>query len=338
MSLKKDLVVKSNVNIGLAERLQEKKEGQGLEDFINEFIGNFLSADTKRAYMDDLAIFFHFLRAGGIQIAHPKDITAHQFQVYRDYMLEHKLASATINRRLVCIRSFLKWCIAVKLITHNPLDAVKLPKVSTESPTVAFDDEEVLRMIEAPNLKTQTGCTHRMIMVILFHLGVRRSELIKIRVKNILNDRGHTVLSILGKGDKTRFVPLSAYVVKEIQNYIASLKNFSIHLEAEDYLIQTKQQKKNCDPADGSTIFRIITRYARSLGIHKKVSPHSCRATVISHLLDTQATPIRDVAIFAGHSIISTTERYDKRRKNLDNSAAYQVHFEDVPKKKKKAS
>ena len=72
---------------------------------------------------------------------------------------------------------------------------------------------------------------------------------------------------------------------------------------------------------------QLLDRYAKKLGINKSVSPHSCRATVISHLLDTQHAQIRDVATFAGHSNITTTERYDKRRKNLDKSAAYQVDF-----------
>lgn len=78
---------------------------------------------------------------------------------------------------------------------------------------------------------------------------------------------------------------------------------------------------------DGSTVYRIIRKYAAHCGINKNVSPHSCRATVISHLLDTAQTPIRDVAIFAGHSNITTTERYDKRREALDKSAAYQVDY-----------
>ena len=80
---------------------------------------------------------------------------------------------------------------------------------------------------------------------------------------------------------------------------------------------------------DGSTVYRIIERYAKKCGINKKVGAHSCRATAISHLLDTQKTPIRDVAIFAGHSNITTTERYDKRRENLDNSAAYKINYDD---------
>lgn len=319
-----------SVDQTLASRLQQETNSQDLETFINEFIGNFISKDTKKAYLEDLTLFFNFLKKGGIHIHHPKEISAHQFQVYRDVMIENNLASATINRRLVCIRSFLKWSISVKLIDINPLDSLKLPKVRTESPTIAFDDEEVSRMIASPNLKTQSGLTHRLVMVFLFHLGLRRSELVNLKLKNMVQDRGHFVLMVKGKGDKERLIPLSEVVIEEIQNYLKGLLKYNISLEADDYLVQTKLKKINHMPADGSTIFRIINRYARRLGINKRVSPHSCRATVISHLLDTQKTPIRDVAIFAGHSIISTTERYDKRRKNLDTSAAYQVEF---PKK-----
>lgn len=324
------LVKVENLDHSLAERLQPSKDTQNLESFINEFLGNFISADTKKAYLDDLTLFFGFLKKGGVYINHPKEITSHQFQVYRDVMIEKELASATINRRLVCIRSFLKWSISVKLIEVNPLDALKLPKVRTESPTLAFDDLEVTKMIARPNIETQSGLTHRVVMVLLFHLGLRRSELVHLKLKNFVEDRGHFVLNVLGKGGKERVIPLSKVVIEELKNYLHGLTKYEIQLKSDDYLIQTKPKKINPEPADGSTIFRIINRYARELGINKRVSPHSCRATVISHLLDTKKTPIRDVAIFAGHSIISTTERYDKRRKNLDNSAAYQVEF---PKK-----
>lgn len=324
----KDKNLPAILNHGLDLTKLDNDPSFDLHHFINEYLGNFISEDTKRAYLEDLVLFFNFLKNGGIKISHPNQITSRQFQTYRDSLLSLNYASATINRRLVCIRSFLKWCLALKLIDRNPLDSVKLPKVRTESPTVAFDDEEVVRMISAPDIKKQTGCTHRIIMVLLFHLGLRRSELTNLKIKDIFNDRNHIALKILGKGDKERYIPLSANVQSEIDFYINNLKKFKINLEADDYLIQTKQKKVNKSPADGSTIFKIINRYAKDLKINKKVGPHSCRATVISHLLDTQKTPIRDVSIFAGHSLISTTERYDKRRKGLDDSAAYSVKFE----------
>lgn len=329
MAPKKSTALAPIVNHDLARKFQEASlKKTDIADFIREFLVQFLSEDTKTAYVKDLKFFFDFLRSGNVQIAHPSEIKSFHFQLYRDHLMEKGLASATINRRLVCIRSFMKWAIAAKLIEHNPLDTVKLPKVQTESPTVAFDDEEVLRMINAPDPGNHKGRTHRLVMVILFHLGLRRSELTNLKMHQIVDDRGHMTLRIHGKGDKVRLVPLNVVVWEEISLYVASLKDNGISLGPEDYLLQTELKLKNDRPMDGSTIYRVIEKYARGLGINKSVSPHSCRATVISHLLDTSHAAIRDVATFAGHSNITTTERYDKRRKNLDKSAAYLVDYE----------
>lgn len=325
---KKSTALSTNYNPDLARKFQEAAQKKSdIQDFINEFLVQFLSEDTKTAYIKDLKFFFDFLRSGNVAIGHPSEIKSYHFQLYRDHLLERGLASATVNRRLVCIRSFIKWAVAAKLMDHNPLDTIKLPKVQTESPTVAFDDEEVMKMINAPDTRTHKGRTHRLIMVLLFNLGLRRSELINIKVFQLFQDRGHMVLRIHGKGDKVRLVPLNGFVQSEIQSYINHLQNIHGTVDGEDYLLQTASEKKNDRPMDGSTIYRVIERYAQSVGINKAVSPHSCRATVISHLLDTQLTPIRDVATFAGHANITTTERYDKRRKNLDKSAAYQVDY-----------
>jgi integrase/recombinase XerD len=333
MSKKDSNALTTNYNPELARKFQEASQKKSdIHDFVNEFLVQFLSEDTKTAYIKDLKFFFDFLRSGNVQISHPQEIQSYHFQLYRDHLMERGLASATINRRLVCIRSFMKWAIAAKLIDHNPLDTVKLPKVQTESPTVAFDDDEVLQMINAPDTTTHKGKTHRLIMVMLFHLGIRRAELTDLKMHQMVSDRSHWVLRIQGKGDKVRLIPLSHLVYDEIGLYIAHLNDHGVKLGPEDYLLQTELKTRNIRPMDGSTIFRVIEKYAKKLGINKSVSPHSCRATVISHLLDTQHAAIRDVATFAGHSNITTTERYDKRRKNLDKSAAYQVDF-DVRKK-----
>lgn len=328
MSKKNSEALTVNYNPELARKFKEASQKKSeIQDFIQEFLVQFLSPDTKTAYIKDLKFFFDFLRSGNVSITHPSEIQSYHFQLYRDHLLEKGLSSATINRRLVCIRSFMKWAIAAKLIDHNPLDTVKLPKVQTESPTVAFEDEEVVLMINTPERSTHKGRTHRLIMVLLFHMGLRRSELTHIKMQQFSHDRGHIVLRIHGKGDKDRLVPVNQEVHGEITDYVDYLRGNGIELGPEDYLLQTEISKKNEKPMDGSTIFRVIEKYAKKAGINKKVSPHSCRATVISHLLDTQNAAIRDVATFAGHSNITTTERYDKRRKNLDKSAAYQVNF-----------
>ena len=318
----------------LARQFKEARErGIHIEDFFNDFLERFLSLDTRRAYQGDLDAFFGFIKSGGELLRHPSDLKAFHFQLYRDKLMAEGKASATINRRLVAIRSFMKWAVSAKLVDHNPLDVVKLPKVQTESPTQDFDDEEVARMLEAPDLNTLSGNLHRISMVLLFHLGLRRAELTGLRLMDFQEQRGHFVLRVHGKGDKVRLVPVTDTVRKELQNYCGRLLHAGVKLEPDEWLLQTDPVKRRGQRVDGSTVYRIIEKYARSLEINKKVSPHSCRATVISHLLDTRSAPIRDVAIFAGHANVTTTERYDKRRQNLDKSAAYAVDFELEKKK-----
>lgn len=312
----------------LADKFKEaSKKKISIADFFEDFINQFLSPSTKKAYQKDLELFFGFLKSGDVVISHPSEIQGHHFQFYRDHLVSNKYSSATINRRLVAIRSFIKWAMACKLIDYNPLDIVKLPKVQTESPTSAFDDHEVVQMINSPDQSTQTGQMHKLAMILLFSLGLRRSELTGIQIKDIYQERNHYVLRIKGKGGKDRHLPLNKGVTAAIDTYSQFMATSGYYFEPEDYLLQSKKTLKQRAPIDGSTVFRIIEKYAKACGIKKKVSPHSCRATAISHLLDTQKTPIRDVAIFAGHSKITTTERYDKRRESLDNSAAYDIDY-----------
>ncbi len=317
-----------NYDAKLAEKFKEaSKRKVTISDFMTDFIGQFISEQTQKAYLTDLKYFFDFMKSGNVSITHPKQIEGHHFQFYRDKLIEDDYSSATINRKLVAIRSFIKWAMASKLIEYNPLDVVKLPKVQTQAPTLAFEDYEVVQMINSPDKLTKKGAMNRLAMILLFSLGLRRSELTQIKIKDLYQDRGHNVLKIRGKGDKDRHLPIAGPIAIEIQTYIDLLSSQGILLEPEDYLLQSSKIGKNNKPMDGSTVYRMIAKYAKECGISKNVSPHSCRATAISHLLDTQKTPIRDVAIFAGHSKITTTERYDKRRESLDNSAAYDVDY-----------
>ena len=321
-----------NLPAGKNQQLIEKMRKasapkHSISDFLNDFLGQFISKQTQKAYITDLNFFFDFLRQAEVVISHPNQIQGHHFQLYRDELIEKGYASATINRKLVGIRSFIKWAMSCKLIDHNPLDVVKLPKVQTERPTQAFTDDEVRQMLSAANCSELKGHMHYIVMLTLFSLGLRRSELVNIKIGDIYEDRDHYVLKITGKGNKNRLVPLAPGIYQALVIYQKHLTAEGRVLTSEDYLIQSNLKKKNTSPMDGSTVYRIIRKYAKICDINKKVSPHSCRATVISHLLDTAKTPIRDVAIFAGHSNITTTERYDKRREALDNSAAYKVNY-----------
>jgi len=292
---------------------------------VNEFINNFTSEHTRAAYLHDVQDFLSFFNGS---VNHPEQLNLQHFIDYRDFLINNKRTTATINRKLSSIKSLMTWCAANGVIAHNPATNLKLPKVNIHTPTLAFTDDEVKKMLESPDDSTFSGVSHKLILAFLFFFGLRRSELINIKLEDIYEDRGVTILKVKGKGGKERFLPFTP----ELLVYFNAYKyTYSLHsgtkLNSDDFLLQTSTSSKSSKPINPSTIFRIVTRYARQCGIDRRVSPHSCRATVISHLLENQISP-RHVADFAGHSNIQTTIGiYDKKRDGITNSAAYKVKY-----------
>jgi len=292
---------------------------------VSTFIKNYQSQATRTAYSKDLFDFFkHFEN----RFSHPKEISIASFVEYRDSLKDKGLASATINRKISSVKALMDWCVVYGVISVNPAASLKLPSVVTESPTSAFTDEEVSKLLSLPDGQTFHGSVHRLALSLLFYLGLRRSELVNIRMKDFYEDRGVKALKITGKGGKLRVLPICEELEKELKLYADKYLQFTgKDLHAQDFLIQSEASYKNEKPMNTSSIFKMLDKYAKQAGIIKRVSPHSCRATVISHLLEKQLSP-RDVADFAGHSNINTTVGiYDKKRLGLANHAAHKVSF-----------
>jgi len=300
-------------------------------NIIVQFLLNYVSDNTRLAYKRDICDFFSFLHTQQIEIQHPKDISLEHLIVYREYLGKiKKLTSNTIHRKIMSIKSLFNWCASQGIITHNPVSALQLPKASPEKPTQALADEEALALLKAPDPSTFYGNLHQITLSFLLLLGLRRSELANIQIKDIYHDRGHLVLRIRGKGGKTRELPLTDSMRLQIMKYKTNYTKLTgFELFPEDYLLQSKACIKNKTPITGEAINKTVKKYSKKLNINKDISAHSCRATVISSLLEKNESP-RNVADFAGHSSINTTVTiYDKKRDNLDNSSAYKVNYKN---------
>lgn len=273
----------------------------GIQDFLN----NQVSEHTKRAYSRDLKDFSEFLKTQGISISDPNQLTINLFLKFRDHLINAGVASKTLHRKLSALKSLMRWFHLNGYVNTNPLSSLKIPKAVVKSPTQALSDDEVVRVLENCN-----DLEEKVIFQLLFNLGLRRSELLNIKVSDIVEHRGHTILRVLGKGSKIRELPLPDSILYTLKYYINS--NF----RTDKVLLLSD-----------SALYRKVKNVFKKAEINKEVSPHSCRATVISHLLDTQQVPIRDVADFAGHVSVDTTSLYDKRRKGLENSPTYKVNY-----------
>ena len=294
---------------------------------VELFTKNYLSPCTKLAYSKDIEQFLMFCKEQGYSFKHPKEITSDHFRAYRDWLMnERQLQSNSVLRKMVSMRALMTWCFHEGLIDRNPLLNVQLPKGKQISSTSAFTDEEVRIILALPKKDTLSGALHYAVLVMLFYLGLRKSELINIRIKDFSDERNHLTLTLHGKGDKYRKVPITPFIKTVVEEYkIKCLKSFT----QDSFLFQPIRNnfsKTTEKQLHTSTINYFIWFYTSKAEIDKNVSPHSCRATIITHLLDNKI-PIRDIANFVGHSSIQTTSIYDKNKNDLDKSPAYKVQY-----------
>lgn len=289
------------------------------------------SPHTRRAYEADLRQFVGYLRSEG-----KSGDSFDALLAYRDWLVQPEweggkgLSRTSANRKFATIRSFLSWLQVRGKVHENPSLWVKNYRAKTESPTQAFSDEEVARMLELPNLKSRSGLAHALMLHILFYMGLRRGELVALRADHFGYARvgEHTVLvlRVPGKGDKERMLPVPPKVQELLDRYCA---REGIEAGTERPLFQpvrNNRTKIKAKPLHAHAVYYVVKKYARLAGVERRVSPHSCRATCISNALDHAASH-RSVQQLAGWSSPLMIERYDKRRTELRDSAVHLVEY-----------
>lgn len=298
---------------------------------IDRFVQNQRSVHTKRAYAADLKQFLSYLRA--------EKRSGEDFDTlvgFRDWLVSPKekgglaLSRGSANRKFASIRAFLSWLQARGKAKDNPSHLVKNFRAKTESPTQAFSDDEVAKILSLPKMHTDTGRMHSLILHMLFYLGLRRGELVALKASHLGWGRigGDSILTLRvpGKGDKERVLPIPEQVHRILLRYLFER---GLEVGADEPLfapVKNNLTKVKTKPIDGQTVYYIVKKYAAMAGVDRRMSPHSCRATCISNALDHAASH-RSVQELAGWSSPLMIERYDKRRTALKDSAAHVVKY-----------
>ncbi len=299
---------------------------------IQPFLANQLSPHTRKAYEADLRQFFSFLE-GKISVADLAKVRPEHIILFRKYLEEGRLhggrplEKASINRKLATVKSFLNWLCANEVMDKNPARLVKGFPQSQESDLKGLSDEEAGKILRLPDRNKRSGALHLAVLHVLLYLGLRKGELIGLKIGDLDEERGVPVLRVRGKGHRVRILPLTAKVKEAIEHYLYACQRDRSQTE-EPLFIPTKNPRtktliKTLNP---HAITYLVVRYARKAGVLKKISPHSCRATCISNALDKRATH-RAVQSLAGWSTPLMIQRYDKRRDDLKNSAAFIVDY-----------
>lgn len=275
-------------------------------------------------------------RNGSKALSHTSGPSASpKFKTKRDG-LESTLSNATIYKKLVALRRIYRMLIGAGIgINQNPFDSDRVPPPAKESgrkrPTEMIDFELVKHIINAPDISTSKGLRDRALLAILFGGGLRRSEVIKIRIGDLKTSSGGTQFVFLRstKAKKDADQALPRWAATALQE----LKESRIKEGANDgdYLFVSYRGRGGTtptpNPLSDNGLYRLFKQYCLLGGAGLNVTPHSARATAITKLL-TDGIPHRLVQEFSRHSSIQMVELYDKRRIGVDENPAKGLEFD----------
>jgi integrase/recombinase XerD len=225
------------------------------------------------------------------------------------------VGAATRKQWLTVIRSFFAWMRRRGRILHNPAEAVTLPKVDRRPPQI-LNEEQIARLIEAPDLTTTIGLRDRALMELLYATGLRHGEACRLDLYDVdLTTRRVTVRE--GKGGKDRIVPLTRNACHWLRRYLSEARPELAAGKLWGRGWSRKPRAVAATPAlwlsvEGrrfsyQMIAQIVRDYAAACEL--RATPHTFRHCFATHLLRRGAS-IRYIQQLLGHDKLETTERY----------------------------
>lgn len=269
-----------------------------------------MSPNTVASYISDLTAFFSAVGKDPKNVV-PEDIISY-------FAETTALSKRSQARVLSSLHSFYKWMIMEGEMTDNPSDAIEAPKLGKYLPAV-LSVEEVDRLIAAVDLDSAFGKRDRAMLETLYGLGLRVSELVSLRISSIWTEQGF--VSVIGKGDKQRLVPLGGMARDAIRDYL-EVRGPAADRESSDILFLNRFGRALTRIA----VFKMIKAYAVKAGISKEISPHTLRHSFATHLIENGAD-LRAVQEMLGHESILTTEIYT----HIDSSTWQRNILEHFP-------
>ena len=258
-----------------------------------------LSVNTIKSYRSDLKKLEFYLSKTSA-----KKLSFIDPDIVREFLYEQsKRVSAKTQARIIStLKTFFNFLVLEKLINDSPIENIDYPKIDSKIPLVLSTDE--IDKIISCAFSKKYGLRNQTIIEIMYSCGLRVSELTEMKISNIFFDE--SLIKILGKGNKERFIPLSSTAKKLLYNYITyNRKNLSQDKQSIDIVFLNNRGKK----LTRVMVYNIINDAALEAKINKKISPHTLRHSFATHLIENGADII-SIQKMMGHENVVTTEKY----------------------------
>lgn len=259
------------------------------------------SIHTLTSYQTDLFDFIDFLEAqfGAVSL---KEVNHSFIRSWLAFLKNKGLSSKSINRKISTLTSFFKYHLKTGAIGSTPMAQVISPKISKRLP-VYLQETDTQKLVLALQQLTEDwkSLNKKMLIIIFYATGMRLSELINLKEKQI--DFSKSQFKVLGKGNKERIIPASKEMLEMIRDYLQlKKKNFE---KTDDFLLVTEKGKKLYP----KYAYLLVNQVLEGASTLDKKSPHILRHTFATHLMNNGAD-LNAVKELLGHSSLASTQVY----------------------------
>ncbi len=283
------------------------------------------SSNTVSSYGRDLSIFIDF--CAKIDLEKISLLDEKIIREFVSYLHRNGISPKSIKRHLSSLRSFFNYLLRKKIINKNFAENAKSPKAEKHLPEV-LQHKDIDLLASKSTKKEGTYKNKDLLLrdIAIFELfyssGLRLSELANVKFGNL--NFSESIIRIVGKGQKTRLIPLGSKAISAIKSWIEVRKKLDKKKEKHIFI------SINGDKLTPRSIQLRMSTLAKASGVDQNLYPHKLRHTVATHLLESSGN-IRAVQEFLGHENISTTQIYT----HLDNQYLMTVYDKVHPRSKK---
>ena len=258
-----------------------------------------LSDHTILSYDNDLKQFESFFKTYSTN----KEIKTTDKRAIRSWIVElslKNLSPKSINRKIATLKSFFKFLIKREIIEINPTTNITSLKTDQKIPNFLKEKDVNFLFDNLILEKNFNGERDMMILELLYGTGIRISELINLKTRNINLPKKE--MKIMGKRKKERIIPLHQQIISQIKKYLDKKNEIK---STHEFLLCTNKGKKLYP----MLIYRIVKKHLSSLINSKKYNPHLLRHTFATHILN-KGGDLNSIKDLLGHESLAATQIY----------------------------
>ncbi len=318
-----NLIINNNENATVS-RIVVPKDKHFITFFLE--LKGAKSLETKNAYHRDIKQYYSVESIEDITMDMILDTSILSVEDWIMQMKKDGKSGATINRKISSLSSLYKWLLKYvdnrsgkRIIISNPFAAMKEEKPEINNkPTSFLNEDEAKKLVSSIETETLLGLRNKIIISLILTCGLRKSELISIKIKDMMNINGYNTMLIHGKGSKDRTIKVQNGIKAMIDNYLERTRR-NVQDNEEEYLfIGASTSGLNADKLSKNAINNMLTKACNNAGV-PVIVVHGLRHSSITIVYKKTRDP-KLTQEFAGHSQFQTTERYIHSVMTLENN------------------